>query len=152
MHIETIQDIVEWSAAFHRSFRTHLQASVATSQDERAKMLSHYIGDHQLNLAKTIDALTPIESANALGTWCTEYFNEQPLPNTAKINPRWAELSADEIFSEVNGIYEQLVDLYRYLLSRCAATPASETLQQLIDIHEHQLKLMAHSVNRLQDI
>ncbi|WP_373089657.1 hypothetical protein [Zhongshania sp.] len=152
MHIETIQDIIEWSAAFHRSFRTHLQASVATSQDERAKMLSHYIGDHQLNLAKTIDALTPTESANALGTWCTEYFNEQPLPNTAKINPRWAELSADEIFSEVNGSYEQLVDLYRYLLSRCAATPASETLQQLIDIHEHQLKLMAHSVNRLQDI
>ncbi|MEX1668575.1 hypothetical protein AB4876_06610 [Zhongshania guokunii] len=152
MHIETMQEMVEWSAAYHQSFAGYLQDSVASSSDERAKMLSDYIADHERSLAKVLFAFKPTESDAALGTWCAEFLNDQPLPNTEKTDVRWAQMSADEMFAEVSAIHAQLIDLYRFLLSRCIATPAAEMLEQLIDIEEHEIKLMAQSANRLHEM
>ena len=52
MHIETIGNVVAWSGEFHRNFATFIESSVAASDDERTKMLSGYIADHERQLAK----------------------------------------------------------------------------------------------------
>ncbi|MDF1692446.1 MAG: hypothetical protein P1U47_08750 [Zhongshania sp.] len=152
MHIETMQEMVEWSAAYHQSFAGYLQDSMASSSDERAKMLSDYIADHERSLAKTLYAFKPTHSDGALGTWCAEFLNDKPLPNTEKTDVRWSKMSADEMFAEVSAVHAQLIDLYRFLLSRCMATPAAEMLQQLIDVEEQEIKLMAQSANRLHEM
>ena len=152
MHIETMQDMVNWSAEFHDAFAAFLLDSVASSKSERLKMLSEYIADHERNLANTLRAFTPTERDQALGTWCAEFLNEQPLPDTKTVDSRWGQMATDELFNQVENIHSQLIDLYEFVLSRCQATPAAAMLQQLIDIEAHELKLMAHSANRLQDI
>lgn len=152
MHIETMGDVVVWSSEFHSNLADFIEASVASSADERAKMLSGYIADHERQLAKTVAAFDHVESDNALGTWCTEFLNNQPLPDTSTKDERWAGLSANELMDEVREIHEQLIALFSHLLSRCGATPAADMLEQLVDLEQHQLMLMAHSANRLEDL
>ncbi|RNL66708.1 hypothetical protein [Zhongshania marina] len=152
MRIETMGDVVTWSSGFHSNLADFIEASVAQSKDERLKMLSSYIADHERQLAKTIAAFEVVESDNALGTWCTEFLNKQPLPDTAIKDERWAHFSANELMDEVRGIHQQLMALFSHLLSRSAATPAADMLEQLLDVEEHQLMLMAHSANRLEDL
>lgn len=152
MHIETMADVVKWSSCFHSNFATFIESSVSASDDERTKMLGGYIADHERQLAKAVSAFKHVESDNALGTWCAEFLNKQPLPDTSRKDERWASFSATELMDKVREIHEQLMALFSHLLSRCGATPAADMLEQLLDLEDHQLKLMSHSANRLDDL
>ncbi len=152
MHLETVGDVVKWSGDFHQSLARFLPESTAGSNSERTKMLSDYIAGHEETLAKTVHALSHTESKQALGTWVTEFMNEQPLPNTDHGDNRWQRLTAEELLDEVLEIHGQLIDLYKFLHGRCNTTPAGATLAQLVEIEEHELGLITHSANRLQDL
>ena len=152
MQIETIGNVVAWSGEFHRNFAAFIESSVAASDDERTKMLSGYIADHERQLAKTVSTFDHVESDNALGTWCAEFLNKQPLPDTSSKDEEWATLSANQLMDRVRDVHEQLIALYSHLLSRCGTTPAADMLEQLLDVEEHQLMLMTHSANRLEDL
>lgn len=152
MNVETVADVVQWSGDFHQSFAQFLPDSVGNSTDERAKLLGDYIARHEAHLAKSILALKNTESPEALGTWVTEFLNHQPVPNTDYADLRWASLNSEQLLDEVLAIHAQLIELYRHLHSRCATTPAADTLVQLLDMQEQELSLISHSANRLSDI
>ncbi|AKH70691.1 hypothetical protein IMCC21906_03051 [Spongiibacter sp. IMCC21906] len=152
MNVETVGDVVQWSGDFHQSFAQFLPDSIASSSNERAKLLGDDIARHEANLATTILALKDTESKNSLDTWVTEFLNNQPLPDTKYKDLHWASLSSEQLLDEVLEVHAQLIELYRHLHSRCAATPAAGTLEQLLDMEEQELSLISHSANRLRDL
>lgn len=152
MNVDTISDLVAWSSQFHYNLADFIQSSVASSKDERAKMLGDYLAGHERELGGIISAFESVESNNALGTWCTEFLNQKPLPDVSSKDDRLAVLSANELMDEIREIHEQFIALYSHILNLSAATPAADMLAQLVDVETHQLMLMTHSANRLEDL
>lgn len=152
MQIETVADVVGWSAKYHQSFGSTLPASLARSGNDRLKLLGDYISHREQDLATKIAALSRTESEQSLGTWVTEFLNRQPLPTVQEEDAQWALLSEDQLLAVVVDLHEQLTDLYRHLHSRCAATPAAVTFEQLLEMEQHELAGLAQGANRLWDM
>lgn len=152
MRIETVADVVQWGADFHHGLAEFLPRCLADADSTRLQLMGDYVARRQGHLAETVAALTRTESEQSLGTWVMEFLSQQPLPKMDDGNTRWLQFDEDDLLAEVVDMHEQLIDLYRYLLSRCMATPAAETFEQLIAMEQHELGLVAQGANRLRDI
>lgn len=152
MQIETVADVVSWSANYHRSLGATLPESLAETASTRLKLLGDYVANREQCLATKVSALASTEGERSLGTWVMEFLQRQPLPEPHGKDARWAELDENQLLAAVVDLHEQLTDLYRYLHSRCAATPAAATFEQLLDMERHEMERLAQGANRLQDI
>lgn len=148
MHLETLGELVNWSAKFHQDLADKLNA-LAPQANPRGELLAEYMASQESQLADTIAALQHTENSKALDTWVTEFLNNQPLPS---LEAPWPTDNADALLEEVLEAHNTLLELYQGLLSRCAATPGEPLLTQLIDIEQQELTRIAQAANRMQDI
>lgn len=152
MKIETLKDVLHWTAELHRRLSQYLEEYGAQMHDERAGLLIDFLKKHETELAGLVSRFEATADDKALRSWCYEYFEK---------NPQWlqpvAELDFDtrDIESLMARIIEQhnrVIELYRYLHAQEGAPSAKELLQNLIELERHEAMLMAMGSNRLQDI
>ena len=148
MHLETLGELVNWSATFHQGMADKLNA-LAPQANPRGELLAEYLAGHESQLADTIAALQHTEKNKALDTWVTEFLNNQPLPS---LDAPWPKDNAEDLLEEVLAAHNTLLELYQGLLSRCATTPGEPLLTQLIDVEKQELTRIAQAANRMQDI
>lgn len=72
-------------------------------------------------------------------------------PHRACAEP-YATMSFDEICESVFDLHNQVIELYRYLLSRAPIPEARYLLQPLLEMEEHETMRLAQQANRIGDL
>lgn len=153
MQIETLKDVLEWTAGFHRQLSGCLARCESHEASERGRLLLDYLKQHEATLAKLVETFEREASSNALNTWCYEYLDKNPIMQ----QPCREQVSdlpdVNAVLGSVLKQHNQLIDLYRYLYAEAAVVPsAKELLQELIDLEQHEIMRMVQSSNRLSDL
>lgn len=152
MQIETLKDILHWTAEFHEQLSTTLTRSAANNEGERERMLLDFLADHEERLAIVIEKYEKNGDQHALSTWCYEYLDKQNINLKHHTDIPFSQLSVTEIMEVLVDEHQQVIELYRYLASRADISSAKELLDSLVSLEEHEMMLMAHAANRLNDL
>ncbi|WP_432697526.1 ATPase [Marinobacterium sp. YM272] len=152
MQIDTFRDIIHWTRGYHQQLSEWLRNSSESQQDERARMLLDYLADHEAKLSRAITAFEATDNLNALDTWVMEFLNKEPLLPSTNLDAPFAEMTAEQIISKVEEEHNQIVELYKFLVSRASATPAADLLEELADLEKHEAMRLSQAWNRLTDI
>lgn len=152
MKIETLKDILHWTAEFHEQLSTTLTRSAANNEGEREKMLLDFLADHEERLAIVIEKYEKTGDQHALNTWCYEYLDNNNITLKHHTDIPFSELNVDEIMEVLVDEHQQVIELYRYLVSRADISSAKELLESLVALEEHEMMLMSHAANRLHDL
>lgn len=152
MQIETLKDVLHWTAGFHRQLSRCLHHCEDRALNERARLLLDYLEQHEEKLARVIDRFEAMASSGALNTWCYEYFDKNPAVRGRLCESDYVDLDIEQLMARVLEQHHDVIELYRYLQAQSAAGSPRELLQNLIDIETHEAMRMAQGGNRLEDI
>jgi len=152
MKTETVKDILQWTADFHRGIAESLELCEEETRDQRMQMLLDYLEQHEQRLADMIDRFEDSSALDELNTWCFEYLQENPIELRLDSLHDAHRADPEALFMDVMQQHKQLIDLYRYLDGRFGHSPAHELLASLVELEEHEAMRMSQSANRLQDL
>lgn len=152
MKMETLKDILHWTAEFHQNLSIRLVKCVDENENEneRVKMLLDYLVEHESRLKRLIEKFEQTATSSALNTWVCEYF-DQYLSIQIDGNS-FEALDTVGIMAVITELHQQLIELYRYLLTRVDAPSARELLDSLKSLEEHEVMLISQGANYLEDI
>jgi hypothetical protein len=152
MQIETLKDVLHWTAEFHRGLSRCLEHCEDETENDRVRLLLDYLEQHEARLASVVEQFEKKSSSNALNTWCYEYFDKNPVASHRLCNEGYDRLDVNEIMAKILDQHKQVIELYRYLYAQSGASSAKKLLQNLIALEEHEAMQMAQGSNRLGDI
>lgn len=152
MQIETLKDVLHWTREFHQHLSQCLSHCAGKNTDERARMILAYLSDHEKALSQVISGFEASGDEQVLNTWCYEYVNKHPIVRHVHCDAAFADLDATQIMAVIVDQHQQVIELYRYLASRADIPSASELLEALRSLEEHEMMRMAQSANRFGDL
>lgn len=152
MQIETLKDVLHWTKEFHQQLSQCLSHCADKNTDERARMILAYLSDQEKSLTKVVDGFEVSGDEHALNTWCYEYVNKQPIVQHVHCDAPFANLDAAQIMDVIVDQHQQVIELYRYLVSRADIPSAEEMLASLRSLEEHEMMRMVQSANRFGDM
>ena len=152
MQIETLKDVLHWTKEFHTQLSRCLQHCADKNQDTRAQMLLTYLVTHEEKLATVVARFEQSGDSRALNTWCYEYLDKHPIVQHQHCDAPFADLDTEQIMAVIVEQHQQVIELYRYLLSQAVIPSARELLEGLKSLEEHEAMQMSHSANRLHDL
>lgn len=152
MQVETLRDVLHWTKEFHQHLGQCLSHCADKSADERARMLLAYLSDHEKALTQVVSGFETSGDEHALNTWCYEYVNKHPIVRHAHCDALFADLDATQVMAVIVDQHQQVIELYRDLASRGGISSATELLESLRGLEEHEMKRMVQSVNRFGDM
>ncbi|ATC96389.1 hypothetical protein PTUN_a4180 [Pseudoalteromonas tunicata] len=155
MQIETLRDVLHRTKAFHQQLGMCLSQCAEENTDDRAQMLLNYLANHEGNLADVINGFAVSSDENALNTWCYEWVNKLAIVHDEYNDVPFAKLNAAQIMSVIVAQHQQVLSLYRYLVSQVsqAVIPsAEEMLASVYSLEQREIMSMVQSVNRFRDM
>lgn len=152
MQVQNLKDVLRSTKKFHQHLSQCLSDCADENMDQRARMILEYLSGHEKILAKVIAGFEASGDAHALNTWFYQYVDKQPIVQNVHSDAPFANLNVEQIIEVVVDQHQQIIDLYRYLLSHAEIPSAKELLSSLCSLEEHEIKLMVHSANRSQDM
>lgn len=151
MQVETLNDVLHWTAGLHRTLSERLEKGAEQTRSQRTRLLLDYLSDHEKSLAETLERCEADGISQALNAWFYEYVSNNPLAGLQAAET-FAELDVDDIMAEMVKVNDQLLDLYRNLYERANSLSAKELLEGLLELESHEAMQMSQGANRLKDI
>ncbi|SFM69487.1 ATPase [Marinobacter zhejiangensis] len=152
MEIKTFRELIDWTRDLHQHLSECLSHCAETHKQERAQMLLEYLAAHEAELAKVVAEFEHQGDGKAMDTRVYDYLNHQPLETHRSCSRPYAEMSFDEISREVFSFHDQIMDLYKTLVSKADIPEAQDLLQALLDMEQHEAMRLARQVGRMDDV
>jgi hypothetical protein len=152
MQIETLKDLLHWARKCHVQLKDCLQHCGDTAENERVRLLLHYLADHEEKLAKALVAFEEQADLGALNTWSIEYIEKQPALLDEVCATPMASLSPAEIIQSIVQQHENILTLYRHLESRLPRGRAQQLMYDLAEMEHHESMQMVKNQQLLEDI
>lgn len=152
MPVETMKDILHWTADFHQQLSKRLQRGAKETKDERAHLLLDYLAEHEKHLSEALRRLEADGISSALNSWYNDYLDQHPLTRLNNGKLSFAEMNSSDILNEIIAINQQVLDLYRGLAARATTSEAKELFQNLLNLEQHEAMQMTQSANRFTDL
>jgi hypothetical protein len=146
MKSETFDDLIKWNAGIHEMLADRMRKGADHNSDERAKSLLIYLAGHEQTLAEEVCKFGNRADDRALNTWVSEHVSEELLPkNGRKIDfDNW---NYEQISKEVVDVHNQVMDLYYAMVERAAIPEAKDVMQELYDLHKHEMLRLSDQIN-----
>lgn len=151
MNIERCEDLIDWTRQTHERLARCMTEGADERSDSLAKMLLVYVADHERTLTTTITRIKENADSSALHTRLHNAVDHDAL----KLNldgEAYAQMSVDEISSEIFAVHNQIIDLYRSLENRPGLDRARELLGEMLQLEEHATMRLAQQVNRMHEL
>ena len=152
MKIETMKDVLHWTEKFHQQLSLSLKNSKNNHASERARLVLDYLAQHEKALSKVISGFENSGNTQVMNTWCIEYLDTRPINSNSNAIAALTTLNPDEIVAAVVEQHQQVIELYRYLVTRVDTPEAKELMQELLAFEEHEIMRIVHTANRFSDM
>ncbi|MBY4678585.1 ATPase [Marinobacterium arenosum] len=140
LQVEQIKDVLDWLRSYHQQVANCYERSAEVSESARLRRLLSYLADHEHSLADSVANYEKIADSGVLNTWCYEFMARKPnLAETLCQAPVDIDrLSVDQLIEMSLNLHEQLIEFYRYLLSRAGSERVKELFQSLIELEQSE--------------
>lgn len=152
MEIRTFGELIDWSRDLHQNLARCLAHCSTLHGDERAKALLDYLSSHESELAGIIDGFEHQAAPRTLDTRVYDYLKHSPIQTHEMCDGAFAKKNAREIFQEVMGFHQQVMDLYTTLSEKAEIPEAHELLEQLLEMEKNETMRLARQVGRMDDL
>lgn len=152
MESETFAEVLEWTQQLHTDLAEVLARAARTNKDERARMLLSYLAEHEVEMADNVAAFSSRADAKALGTHIYHYISHKVIDSEGICSAPYDTMDFDEISQLVFGLHDEVLDLYRTLLEKADIPELATLLEGLVQLEEHQVKLMVTQAGRMNDL
>lgn len=152
MRVETIEDVLKWTALFHQNLKNRLNKASEKNDQERARMFLDYLGDHESTLECQIREFIKRSDEKALNTLVYDYLDNQSILEHGHSDSPFKEQSLEYITGETVDLHEQVLELYSHLYDRVDTDSAEELLTEVRDLEENEIKRMVQTGNRASDL
>jgi len=152
MQVEALEDVLRWTGQFHKQLSACLDHCADRHLQERASLLLDFLSRHEAQLSTFLGTFARSSASKVLHTWCYEYLDKKPIVQNRHCDAPFSELDTRQIIEVILEQHEQVIDLYRYLLSRAETPEVRELLQSLVGLEEGAVMSMVEGANRLEDI
>lgn len=152
MEIKTFFDLIEWTRQLHGKLAKCLAHCASHHSDERASMLLEYLASHETDMEKMVAAFERQADPKAAHTYVYDYIPHNPITTHLVCDDHYTKLDADAISAEVFDFHEQIISLYRSLVSKAEIPEAKELMQALLDMEEHETKRLVRQTERMDDL
>ncbi|MFO7705530.1 MAG: ATPase [Halopseudomonas sp.] len=152
MKIESIEALIEWTKTVHFHLAKTLAEALKTQPEERARELLAYLQPHEVRLGKMVAGFEQQADTKALRTLVYDYALHTPIDIERICDKPYGAMAYDAIAEDVCSTHNQIIDLYRYLLSRSVIPEEQQLLEALLAVEEHETMQVFHQVNRGRDI
>ncbi|WP_404416772.1 ATPase [Marinospirillum sp.] len=152
MQIKTFADLIDWTRALHAKLEKCLAHCSSLHHDERATLLLEYLASHENEMEKMVAGFEQQADPKAAHTYIYDYMPHNPVTSHLDCDDHYAKLDYHEILSEVVDFHEQIISLYQTLVARADIPEATELLQSLLDMEEHETKRLVRQTERMDDL
>lgn len=151
MKIENVRDILTWTVKFHEQLAGALEHS-SPSHSERTKMAMEYLLIHERHLAVLVKSFSDKAQFGELETLFIEYLEENPIVLHQHFDGDFKNMNGTEISANIIDQHQQVIALYAYLKEQAVIPHHEELLNNLLELENQEIVLIAQGLNRLQDI
>lgn len=151
MKIESVRDILKWTVDFHQQLAKCLM-HCAENHSERTKMAMQYIIVHERHLASLVKAFVDNAEIGELETLFIEYLEKHPIILHDPCSGNFEDKSESEIVADVFEQHQQVIKLYAYLKEQAVIPHHAQLLDNLLQLENQEIVLMAQGLNRFQDM
>lgn len=152
MEIKTLSDLIDWTRQLHDHLAKCLSHGAAKQKGETARLLLDYVADHERKIAHMITRFEEQADSKAMHTYVYDYLTHKPIGISQSCDVAFAELDYDGICREVFHFHEQVMDLYRTLLSKADTDSTRDLLESLLAMEQHEAMRLATQTVRMHDL
>lgn len=152
MKVARFQDLIGWTRDLHRQLGECLSHCASESDQMQAKWLMEYLASHEATISEVVASFEASADVNAMQTWFYDYLDRKPIKLHPTCDSPYAKMEFDEICHSVFHLHNQLMDLYRYLVSRAETPEVRELLEFLLEMEEHETMRLAQQTSRMRDL
>lgn len=152
MRIESIESLIDWTQRVHAHLAKALAQALNTQQKERERELLDYLQHHETRLETMVAAFEEQADIKALHTMVYDYDAHTPVEIARIGDKAYDSMDYDTLANDVLDTHNQVINLYRYLITQSVIPEESELLQALLDMEEHETRQMSQQINRGRDI
>ena len=149
---DTLRDILHWVQGVHQIMADRMRADAELQTDERSKLLLEYLASHEENLAKVLTRFEQTANTEALNTWCTEYFDQDPAGYAESNDDIFSNGHVDDIIEALVSTQDQVVELFKHLRDQAVTYNSKDLLHKLTELEENEIRQMVAQTQRLADI
>ncbi|WP_371194595.1 hypothetical protein [Glaciecola sp. SC05] len=151
MKIESMRDILHWTVQFHEQLAKCLK-HCAPSHSERTRMAMQYLLVHEQHLAVLVQSFSDKAQLGELETLFIEYLEKNPIILHDHCEGDFEDKTESEIVATVFDQHQQVIALYSYLKEQAVIPRHVELLNNLLQLENQEIILMAQGLNRFQDM
>jgi hypothetical protein len=152
MEIRTFGDLVDWTRQLHEHLARCLAHCADHNEEERAKMLLHYLAAHENEMEYVVGEFKRRADPKALNTYVVDYLEHKPIRTHRTCDEPYAELGFNEICREIFDFHDQVTDLYRNLVGKAEIPEARELLESLLELEQHEAMRLVRQTGRMNDL
>lgn len=152
MQVETLRDLAQWTANFHKYLSQCLEYGRGSNDNERAQLVLDYLSEQEQTLKETVDDFETRGDEDTLNTWCVEYINKQPIVQDQTLDLAFEDMDADQIIDVISEQHENIIELYRYLSLKADIPETKQWLEKLLEFEEHEAMKMTESAARVDNM
>ncbi|MEX0584223.1 MAG: ATPase, partial [Natronospirillum sp.] len=126
--------------------------NAAQHDSELATALLEYLAEHESRIEHLVDEFEQQADSKAMHTYIYDHMAHTPLKTQRAFDVPYAELSFDEICKEVIDYHEQVMNLYRSLISRTEIREGKELLESLLEMEKHEAMRLVRQTARMNEL
>lgn len=136
LRVYTVNDIVVTTRNFHLTLASILRKRAQHIRFQSEKLLMEYLADREQGIADLLYVVEDDEDALKLGNWVEDYFQEKSV--LSKDINRVLENCENsvQVREVVSNIYNDLQDMYEFVLYKSDTEPAHETVESILALYK----------------
>ena len=152
MRFRTVQDILDWTRAYHHRLAEGYRQLSGTTSRERASMLLDYLADHQEALERSIEEYETDAADKLLRTWF-QGVRDIPLPGSLdEADQTLRDADTTRIMYMALEFHDVLTRLYTDLAGQAPTEDVRQLFTGLADMENHEKMRMVRDAMRFEDL
>lgn len=152
MNVQSFESMIEWTRDLHYNLAEVLAAAQHVQLDERAKWLLNYLKEQEVRLGDMVDSFQEQADEKALNSQIYDWESHTPAELARFTDKPFATMSYDDIAENVLHAHNEIMLLYRYLLSRYSIPEERTLMEGLLNMEERETMQISQNINRGRDM
>ena len=135
MSFETTRCLLEHIKDYHRQLGVLYSQTADSTEQQKVKMLLHYLGRHELKFDKILVECESEASSNVLDTWFSFTPEKLPKLDNTKLEP---DMTVDEVMQAALRFDDIIITFCRQVTDEAVSNDVSELFNSLMRLEENE--------------
>jgi len=151
MRFKKAREVLDHVRRFHEEISSRCEDASCSSDQERIRILLHYIAGREQNLAHSVGEFTEKTADQVLDTWFQYTTDDAKLHGllTESFGPG---MTPDDVMDATMRIADHLLDMYRGMLQAADTDELRQVFQNLLDHEQKEKEKLARNLQMFQDL